>query len=109
MWSIAADATDPTAVAGVIDQAEARFGGVDAVVVTAGVIAGGVPLWEMPEEELRAVLEVDLEAVITVARAAMPALLHRPQRAAAVLLPSPHRPLHAGCRCWRPTARPRPA
>ena len=47
--------------------------------VTAGVIAGGVPLWEMPEAEIRAVLEVDLEAVITVARAAIPALLRRPE------------------------------
>ncbi len=79
VWSISADATDPAAVADVINQAASRHGGVDAVVVTAGVIAGGVPLWEMPETELRAVLEVNLEAVITVARASVPALLHRPE------------------------------
>lgn len=75
---IVADVTDQAAVAGVIEQAEARFGGVEAIIVTAGVIAGGVPLWEMPEHELRAVLEVDLEAVITVARTGIPALLRRP-------------------------------
>ena len=74
---IAADATDPVAVAEVISEAETRFGGIDVIVVTAGVIAGGVPLWEMPEQELRAVLDVDLEAVITVARAGIPALLRR--------------------------------
>jgi SDR family mycofactocin-dependent oxidoreductase len=62
----------------VIEEAEARFGGLDVIIVTAGVIAGGVPLWEMPEPELRAVLDVDLEAVITVARAGIPALLRRP-------------------------------
>ena len=76
--AITADASDAKAVADVIDQTESRFGGVDVIVVTAGVIAGGVPLWEMPETELRAVLEVDLEAVITVARAGIPALLRRP-------------------------------
>ncbi len=64
--AVVADATDPVSVAGVIDAAEARFGGVDTIVVTAGVIAGGLPLWEMPEAELRAVLDVDLGAVITV-------------------------------------------
>lgn len=76
--AIRADVTDPVAVAGVIGEAESRFGGVDVIVVAAGVIAGGAPLWEMPEHELRAVLEVDLEAVITVARAGIPALLRRP-------------------------------
>lgn len=75
--AIAADATDPGEVDAVIDETERRFGGIDVVVVTAGVIAGGVPLWEMPEAELRAVLDVDLGAVITVARAGIPALLRR--------------------------------
>ena len=44
----------------------------------AGVIAGGVPLWEMPAAELDAVIEVDLLAVIAAARVAVPALLRRP-------------------------------
>jgi len=79
VFSLTADVTDPAAVAEVIELAETRLGGVDAVLVTAGVIAGGVPLWEMPEAEIRAVLEVDLEAVITVARVAIPALLRRPE------------------------------
>ncbi len=40
--------------------AEERFGGLDAMVAVAGVIAGGVPLWEMPADQLGAVLGVDL-------------------------------------------------
>ena len=55
-----------------------RFGGLDAVVAAAGVIAGGVPLWEMPADQIGAVLEVDLGGPITAARVGIPALLRRP-------------------------------
>jgi NAD(P)-dependent dehydrogenase (short-subunit alcohol dehydrogenase family) len=43
------------------------------------VIAGGVPLWEMPAEQQQAVLDVDLGGVLTLARAAIPALLRSPR------------------------------
>jgi SDR family mycofactocin-dependent oxidoreductase len=59
--------------------AERSFGGLDAFVAGAGVIAGGVPLWEMPAAEAEAVLEVDLLAVVAAARVAVPALLRRPE------------------------------
>jgi SDR family mycofactocin-dependent oxidoreductase len=58
--------------------AEERFGGLDAFIGAAGVIAGGAPLWEMPAAEVEAVLEVDLLAVITAARVCVPAMLRRP-------------------------------
>ena len=58
--------------------AEERFGGLDAMVAVAGVIAGGVPLWEMPGDQLGAVLGVDLGGPITAARVGIPALLRRP-------------------------------
>jgi SDR family mycofactocin-dependent oxidoreductase len=45
----------------------------------AGVIAGGVPLWEMPLEQEEAVLDADLRGVIVAARSGIPALLRRPQ------------------------------
>ncbi len=73
-----ADVTDPGAIAAAVARAEELFGGLDAMVVTAGVIAGGVPLWEMPPEQLAAVIEVDLVGVAHCARAAVPALLRRP-------------------------------
>jgi len=47
-------------------------------VAVAGVIAGGVPLWEMPAEQLEAVLGVDLGGPIAAARVGIPALLRRP-------------------------------
>jgi SDR family mycofactocin-dependent oxidoreductase len=73
-----ADATDEDALRAIVQDAERVHGGVDAIIVTAGVIAGGVPLWEMPRDQLRAVLDVDLEATIAAARAGIPALLRRP-------------------------------
>jgi len=75
---VIADTCDPGAMVAAVGQAEQRFGGLDAVVAAAGVVAGGVPLWEMPDAELRAVLEVDLTGPIVAARAAIPALLRRP-------------------------------
>jgi len=75
---VIADTCDPGAMVAAVGQAEQRFGGLDAVVAAAGVVAGGVPLWEMPDAELRAVLEVDLTGPVVAARAAIPALLRRP-------------------------------
>jgi SDR family mycofactocin-dependent oxidoreductase len=73
------DAADPAALAKVIEQAERRHGGIDAIVAAAGVIAGGVPVWEMPVDEQEAVLEANLGSVIAAARAGIPALLRRPE------------------------------
>jgi SDR family mycofactocin-dependent oxidoreductase len=74
-----ADARDPAAMSGAVAAAERRWGGLDAAIAAAGVIAGGVPLWEMPEDQQRAVLDTDLGGVLALARAAVPALLRRPQ------------------------------
>ena len=79
-----ADATDPVGMEAAVVDAEARYGGVDAVIAVAGVIAGGVPLWEMPEDQLRAVLDVDLGGPILAAQLGIPALLREtatPRRA----------------------------
>jgi SDR family mycofactocin-dependent oxidoreductase len=59
--------------------AEHELGGLDAIIAVAGVIAGGVPLWDMPQEQEAAVLEVNLLAAIVAARSGIPALLRRPQ------------------------------
>lgn len=74
-----ADARDPAAMTGAVAAAERRWGGLDAAIAAAGVIAGGMPLWEMPEDQQHAVLDTDLGGVLALARAAIPALLRRPQ------------------------------
>jgi SDR family mycofactocin-dependent oxidoreductase len=73
-----ADTTDEDGMAAAVSLAEERFGGLDAMVAVAGVIAGGVPLWEMPADQLAAVLDVDLGGPITAARVGIPALMRRP-------------------------------
>src|SRR3954452_9998138 len=74
-----ADVTDPGALAGAVALAEERFGGLDAMIAAAGVIAGGAPHWKVPAEQERAVLDVDLGGVLNAARVAVPALLRRPE------------------------------
>jgi SDR family mycofactocin-dependent oxidoreductase len=73
------DVRDVAAMADAVAYAENAFGGLDAALACAGVIAGGSPQWQLPLEQERAVLEVDLGGVLNLARAAVPALLRRPQ------------------------------
>ena len=75
---VVADTCDAAGLAGAVEAAEQAFGGLDAALAVAGVVAGGVPLWEQPEQEVQAVLDVDLLGVVLLARAAVPALLRRP-------------------------------
>ncbi|WP_410622758.1 mycofactocin-coupled SDR family oxidoreductase [Amycolatopsis sp. cmx-8-4] len=74
-----ADVRNPGALAAAVAEAERRWGGLDVAIAAAGVIAGGVPLWEVPEAREKAVLEVNLNGVVHLARAAVPALLRRPE------------------------------
>jgi len=76
---LVADVRDLVQLTEAVGLAERAWGGLDAAVAAAGVIAGGVPLWRMPPGELDAVLDTDLRGVVSLARAAVPALLRRPQ------------------------------
>ena len=73
------DASDLTAMQALVDRTVAEHGGLDAFVAAAGVIAGGVPQWELDPDAEQAVLDVCLGAVLTASRVAIPALLARPQ------------------------------
>jgi SDR family mycofactocin-dependent oxidoreductase len=74
-----ADTRDPGALAAAVRLAEERWGGLDAAIAAAGVIAGGVPAWQVPPEQEQAVLDIGLGGVLTLARVAVPALLRRPE------------------------------
>jgi len=73
-----ADTTEEAGLRAAVAVAEDQFGGLDAMVAVAGVIAGGVPLWELPADQLAALLEIDLGGPIAAARVGVPALLRRP-------------------------------
>lgn len=84
---VVADVQDLAALRRAVDIARDRFGGLDAAVAAAGLIAGGKPLWETGESEWEAGWEAGWEALFSVgvngvanlARAAVPALLERPR------------------------------
>ena len=73
------DAAASDDMAAAVALAEQEFGGLDALVTVAGVIAGGVPLWETPPEQQEAVLDANLRSVLVAARVGIPALLRRPE------------------------------
>jgi SDR family mycofactocin-dependent oxidoreductase len=73
-----ADTRDPDALAAAVGEAERRWGGLDAAIAVAGVIAGGAPAWQVPRERETALLDVNLGGVLNLARVAVPALLRRP-------------------------------
>lgn len=75
---VVADACDEDALAQAVAAAESRFGGLDAMVAVAGVIAGGVPQWELDRAQEEAVLDVNLRGALVAARVGVPALLRRP-------------------------------
>jgi SDR family mycofactocin-dependent oxidoreductase len=75
---VRADVTDAGALEGVVAEIREDRGRLDAAIAAAGVVAGGVPLWEMPAEQLDAVLSVNLHGVVATARAAIPAMLASP-------------------------------
>jgi SDR family mycofactocin-dependent oxidoreductase len=77
--SFVADVRDVDAVAAAVATAESFWGGLDAAIGCAGVIAGGAPQWEVPLDQERAVLDIDLGGVLNLARAAVPALLRQPE------------------------------
>lgn len=77
--SCLADVRDAAALTAAVADAEQRWGGVDAAIACAGVIAGGLPQWKLPAEQEQAVLDIDLCGVLNLARAAVPALLRRPK------------------------------
>jgi SDR family mycofactocin-dependent oxidoreductase len=73
-----ADACDAAAMGAVMERAE-EWAPVEAIVANAGVIAGGVPAWEISQDEEDAVVEVCLRAVMVAARVGIPALLRCPE------------------------------
>jgi SDR family mycofactocin-dependent oxidoreductase len=77
--AVQADTRDAGALTAAVAVAEDHWDGLDAAIAAAGVIAGGAPAWQVPPDQERAVLDIDLGGVLTLARVAVPALLRRPE------------------------------
>ncbi len=72
------DARSAEDMALAVETALAQFGGVDAAVAAAGVIAGGTPMWETSDAAFEAVMSVNLDGVRRLFSAVVPALLEAP-------------------------------
>ncbi|MFH8447315.1 mycofactocin-coupled SDR family oxidoreductase [Streptomyces sp. NPDC018026] len=75
---VVADVRDTGALGEAVMLAEREFGGVDAAVAAAAVMAGGQPLWETGDDDWEALFGIGVRGVANLARAAVPALLRRP-------------------------------
>jgi SDR family mycofactocin-dependent oxidoreductase len=63
-----------------VETASRHFGRLDAVVACAGVIAGGVPLWEMSDAAWEAVWSVNVLGTRRLIEAAVPVMLRSSER-----------------------------
>ena len=73
------DVRDPAALEATVTAAVDEHGRLDAVVAAAGVVAGGRRLWEVDDRQWDVVLATDLTGVFNTIRAAVPAILARPE------------------------------
>jgi SDR family mycofactocin-dependent oxidoreductase len=76
---VVTDVRDQAGLDGAVATAVDRFGGLDAAVAVAGAIAGGQEAWHTSDEVWAAMLSINLEGTWRLARAAVPALLERPE------------------------------
>jgi SDR family mycofactocin-dependent oxidoreductase len=74
-----ADVRDAAAMHDAVARCRTEFGGLDAAVGAAAVIAGGAPLWETSAEQWDILWDTDVRGLINLATAAVPLLLERPQ------------------------------
>ena len=77
--AVKADVRDQSGLDAAVATAVERFGGLDAAVAIAGGIAGGVEAWRTSDETWEAMISVNLEGAWRLAKAAVPAMLHRPE------------------------------
>jgi len=71
------DLSDDQAVLRWIEQLEQEWGVPDLVINNAAVIAKNAPLWEVPLEEFKQVVDINITAVFSVIRHVLPGMIKR--------------------------------
>jgi NAD(P)-dependent dehydrogenase (short-subunit alcohol dehydrogenase family) len=85
---IAGDIADETAQQAALEQAVRRFGGVDMVVLNAGMFPGGTPIAELKTEDFSTVMRVNLDANLALLRECHPLLKRAPNGGRVVVMAS---------------------
>jgi SDR family mycofactocin-dependent oxidoreductase len=78
VFPLIGDVRQRSAMDAAVTIARDRFGGLDAAVGVAGVIAGGPPLWETSDEAWSVLFDVNVGGVRNLMSAAVPAMLSAP-------------------------------
>ncbi len=89
---IAGDLTDTGTVARALDRAVLAFGGIDMVVLNAGIFSPGRAIGELPDDEWRRVMRINLDANLALMRAAHPLLRLAPRGGRLVVIGSKNVP-----------------
>ena len=87
-------------------RAQEALGGIDVLVNNAGIVAA-TRIWDLPEDEFRRMVDVNLTGTYNVTRAALPALLASERKPAIVNLGSTAALRGGGFWAARITPRPR--
>lgn len=75
---VVSDVRDQVGLDMAVAEAVDRFGGLDAAIACAGVVAGGPRAWDLDDATWETMLAVNLTGVWRLARAAIPEMLRRP-------------------------------
>lgn len=76
--AVGADVRDREALESAVNATLVRFGRLDAVVATAGVVVGGQSLWETPDEHLQTLFDINVQGVWNTAAVTVPVMLAGP-------------------------------
>ncbi len=85
---IAGDISDEAAQQAALEQAVRRFGGIDMVVLNAGMFPGGTPIAELKTEDFSRVMKVNLDANLALMRECYPLLKLAPKGGRVVVMAS---------------------
>lgn len=75
VFAVQSDVRDREALDSAVNATLVRFGRLDAVVAAAGVVIGGRPQWETPDDHLETLLDINTRGVWNTAAAAIPVML----------------------------------
>jgi len=85
---VVCDVTSPEGLSGAIEGCARAYGGLDMLVLNAGVFPGGRRIEALPDDEWRRVLAVNLDANLTLLREAHPLLERSPRGGRVVVIGS---------------------
>ena len=76
--AVESDVRDREALHSAVNATLVRFGRLDAVVAAAGIVVGGQPQWETPDEHLQTLMDVNVMGVWNTAAVTVPVMLAGP-------------------------------